>query len=428
MEEREECFSSDDESWRGSDIDDDLSAEDKNKAIAKSGQGSNSKDPGIVLRQDFESQSSKRPDEKERNVKAGNSVDESRYSINRLGRNNHQNMQPKNTRMGSIFGVEGPQLSWKSDPDTSFSDWRVEVFYNDFGECDVYHLHRNIVAYGTRKSGYLTREIIQQSDSSECLDVYRTEKEANITRFDLPESEAQVFPIVLDFMYYTREVKQKLSAQKACAVYKLSVKLEISALKKSIIEFYSKNLSFQNMKEFFDAASRAKIDRLLIACRAKIGTMVTEKPELAGLVHPTCLADTLEFSQQELEELRAKYPEKYPKEMEISQSKHWSKVAYVCASRNQNTMTTGLFEKLTSEKSLPAIDTSVALKFFDLDVKFLGGSSEFTSLQRRCVKSITDEWEIFQKEYPSSEAAMASLQGLPQHALERILAKSMNGS
>jgi hypothetical protein len=369
-------------------------------------------------------------------------IDQSGHSINRLGRSNHRqqpangidrsahsqgrsNHRRKSPHQNGNTGRGGPTLSWKSDPEASFSDWRVEIYYNDYCEPDVYNLHRNIVGYGPRKSSFLTREFIQSKETIS-HDNDANENDAKATRLDLTEAQAQVFPMILDFMYYTKEVKQSLTAERACAVYKLSEKLELPALQNSIAEFYRKNLSVNNMGEFLNAASKANIDRLLLASRAKIGTLIIEKPKLASHVPPKFLAEILEVSQKQLEELRSKEPEKYPQELELSQSKHWSKVAYVCASHNESIMTTELFEQLTSAESLPAIDVSVALKFLALDAKFHQETSEYTSLQQRCFKSITNDWEAFQKGYSSPESMMHSLKGLPSQILADILVKSMN--
>jgi hypothetical protein len=242
----------------------------------------------------------------------------------------------------------------------------------------------------------------------------------------LSESQAQVFPMVLDFMYYTKEVKQAMTAEIACAVCKLAEELEVPPLQNAIVEFYRKNINLKNMGEFIACAQQVKADRLMLVAKATIGSLVTEKPELAGLVPPKFLADILEIDRQQLLELREKDPEKYSIRRELSQSRHWSKAAYICASENESMLTKRLFEQLTSEELLPAIDPSVALKLMALDSKFNEGSSENTSLQKRCVESMTDDWDTFQQGFDNLDGASDALKNVPSHILADILVKYMN--
>jgi hypothetical protein len=147
----------------------------------------------------------------------------------------------------------------------------------------------------------------------------------------------------------------------------------------------------------------------MLVAKAKIGSLITEKPELAGLVPPKFLADILEIGRQQLLELREKNPEKYTRRLELSQSRHWSKAAYICASHNESVLTKKLFEQLTNEVSLPAIDPSVAVKLLALDSKFNKGSSESTCLQKRCVESMSDDWDTFRQGFDNPDGASDAL-------------------
>jgi hypothetical protein len=321
----------------------------------------------------------------------------------------------------------GPRITWKADPEESFSDWRIEVYYDQMGgERDVYHIHRNICGFGPRKSDYLLQDFRSLSRDV----VY--DSEACVTRLDLPAARAHVFPMVLDFMYYSQESKQTLTAERACHVFKLAELLSIPGLQKAIADFYMKNLSLKNMGEFLTAANQNKADGLLVVSKAKIGQMITEKPELSGLVPPKFLADILLISRKQLDEAREKEPEKYSEELVKSQSRYWSKAACICAAHNEGILTRKLFDALTSEESLPFIDSSVAPKLLSLDAKFnpQGGkgknSGKFTSLQRRCVDSISEDFRAFQRGFSSPEAVSETLTEVPSHVLAAILVKSMN--
>jgi hypothetical protein len=348
-------------------------------------------------------------------------IDKSCHSINRLGQTSDHRRGRSTIQTGA--GRGGPKLSWKSNPAASFSDWRVEVYRKEAGDVDVYNLHRDIVGFGPRKSNFLIKAFVQKKKD---LD---HENDASVTRLDVPDSQAAAFPMVLDFMYYTKEVKQSLTAERSCAVFKLAELLDIPALQYAIVDFYQKKISLKNMGEFMTAASQVKATKLVFISKAKIRSLIIEKPELAGLVAPKYLADILDINRKQLEQQRAQDPRRAISALELSQSRHWSKAVFICASHNETAMTKKLFGQLTNAESLPAIDVTVALKLLGLDSKFNNeGSSEYTSLQKRCADSITADWEVFQSRFPSTDAVSSALQKLPSHILADILMKSMNRS
>jgi len=311
---------------------------------------------------------------------------------------------------------ETKRISWNSDPNASFSDWKVEVLVRETQQRQLFYLHRNIVGFGPRKSEFLKEAFAQeQQDGKE-----------NMTKLILPEYQAKVFPMVMDYIYYTREARQSLTASRACAMYNIAERLEIVSLEKAIMEFYRKNTSLENVSEFFKCAKEADAVRLIAVSKAKIGTMIIQKPELGKLVPPSFLIEIIEIYREEFEDIRKKNPRSSLSNADLVQSKRLSKAAYLCVSHSKSTMNENLLNQLTNEKALPVIDVAVALPFLNLTAKFDKGSSEYTSLQRRCVKSITDNWSTFQKQFSSSEKVSNALKKLPSHVLADILVMTMN--
>jgi hypothetical protein len=255
-------------------------------------------------------------------------------------------------------------------------------------------------------------------------------KDTIITRLKLPtESQARSVPMVLDFMYYTNETKQRMSADRSCNVFKVAEGLEVQALQKAIGEFYMKNLSLKNLGEFLTAATKVKADKLLTICKAKIGQMITYKPELSAMVPPMFMAEILSISSRQLTQARAKEPKKYTDELIVSQSRYWSKAACICAAKNVSIMTKKIFQKLTSEDSLPYIDVSATPRLLSMESKFLERdssgrkSNQLTSLQRRCVESIASDFDAFQQCFDSHQEIAESLKDLPSNILSEILMK-----
>lgn len=358
------------------------------------------------------------------------------------------------------------RVSWKSDPKATFSDWTLHILYRDSNRkrrIDVYHVHRNIVGFGHRKSRYLLRDIMEVElqdliDSSnksevEIQKILNSNKRNNngytsnnntgkkkdtiITRLKLPtESQALSVPMVLDFMYYTNETKQRMSADRSCNVFKVAEALEVQALQKAIGEFYMQNLSLKNLGEFLTAATKVKADKLLNICKAKIGQMITVKPELSAMVPPKFMAEILSISSRQLIKARANEPKKYTVELIVSQSKYWSKAACICASKNASTISKRIFQKLTAEESLPYIDVSATPKLLKMESRFLererkntsGGSgshnsNQLTSLQRRCVESIANDFDAFQRCFDSHQQIAENLKHLPSNIISEILMK-----
>jgi hypothetical protein len=114
-------------------------------------------------------------------------------------------------------------ISWMSSPADSFSDWRVEIQQKETVKVDVYNLHRNVLGYGARKSEYFAK----QFQEDRVVNGYYAMKSPKVTQLDLPEAWANLFPLVLDFLYYNRDKQSKLTAERACALFKWAEFLEV---------------------------------------------------------------------------------------------------------------------------------------------------------------------------------------------------------
>lgn len=306
------------------------------------------------------------------------------------------------------------KMSWKSDPDTSFSDWTIEILVRETQQRQLFYLHRNIVGFGPRKSNFFKDAFLRHRPNN---------KDTNVTKLMLPENQAKVFPMVLDYIYYTREARQTLTSSRACAMYKIANHLVITSLEKAIVEFYSKNTTLENVSEYFNSAKEADAPNLIIASKAKIGSMILKKPELGGLVPPNFLVEIFEVYRQQSETSQKK---NQLGNADVLQSKILSKAAYLCISKSKSSMNTELFDKLTNEKVLPIIDVYVALSLLNLSAHFGEGGFKYTSLQKRCVKSVTKDWSKFQKQYSSRNQVSSALKRLPSHVLADILVMTMD--
>lgn len=122
-------------------------------------------------------------------------------------------------------------ICWRTNPTDSFSDWRVEITRKETGKTDIYNLHRNVLGYGVRKSGYF----LKQFQEDRVVNGYYGTKSPQVTKLDLPEAWAKLFPLVLDFLYYNKDKQCKLTAERACALFKWAEFLEVR-LHKGLID------------------------------------------------------------------------------------------------------------------------------------------------------------------------------------------------
>ena len=109
-------------------------------------------------------------------------------------------------------------ISWQSDPIETYSDWEVRIKHRGTTQLDVYSLHRNVLGYGARKSGYFEKQFMEADKS---------EESPQVTHLDLPKAWANIFPMVLDFMYYNNGNTWSLTAERACALYRWAQFLEV---------------------------------------------------------------------------------------------------------------------------------------------------------------------------------------------------------
>ena len=105
---------------------------------------------------------------------------------------------------------QGQRLSWRLDPEESFSDYTIRVTRRQqvqktgvdssnrakvdqiASKDEMYHVHRAILSFGPYPSGYFKTAIRQR---------HMAEGETRCTHMTLSDEEADLIPIVLDCMY-----------------------------------------------------------------------------------------------------------------------------------------------------------------------------------------------------------------------------------
>ena len=192
-------------------------------------------------------------------------------------------------------------------------------------------------------------------------------------------------------------------------------------------DFYNKNVSLKNFATFMTYAVQMKADQLIIVTKSRVGSLVSEQPHDASRLAPKFLARVLEVNRMELRAKAFNNP-RFTQETFKRASYQWSIAVYSCVSKNKDGMNKRLFQDLTSEAVLPAIDPSVALPMLVLDNHFNGNQEEYTSFQSRCVNSIVANWDSFKEKFSSIEKLTTALQTVSSTVLAEILIMSQKVS
>jgi hypothetical protein len=314
-------------------------------------------------------------------------------------------------------------LSWKSDPSSSFSDWTIEVVLVDEkidAESSMfYHCHSNVLAWGPRKSEYfvtLFQDRMKQVPPS------------TLSKIELPMTEAMVFPMLLDFMYC--ETSLALSADRACALYVLADRMEVTMLMTAIQFFVEKSLNFEQSIEFLSFARRRddrdKVEKLVLFANSKLCGYLVKHPKDAAKISPDLLAHILNRRAQCIKVLKGEDPRKYSGNWELQRSRLLSVVVSECcydaihSDSSNHTLSRQTFQRLINPKHLPAMDSEAALKMLQVDAAVTtqeekGSADDDTdqvdamaamiskqkrkssSLEDRCLQALVVDWRTIFK-------------------------------
>lgn len=306
-------------------------------------------------------------------------------------------------------------LSWRSDPNASFSDWTIEVatVENNQITCSTfYHCHSNVLVWGPRKCGVFVK-LFQ--------DRMKQTPYSTITQIQLSPSEAEAFPSMLDFLYC--ETTLSLSADRICSIFSLAERFENEMLTKAIQAFVENYLDFEQSIEFFHYVrrqkNREKFDKLVLLTNSKICGYLVKHPKEASKVPPEMLAHILHRRAQVMKVLKGEDPRKFSGEWEMTRSKILSTVVSECcfcavsSATQKYTLTRQTFERLTNPKHLPALDSNAALQMLHVDsilslnTQRDGDLKEATqhslsSLELRCIQALVMDWSNLFAEHQDS--------------------------
>lgn len=154
--------------------------------------------------------------------------------------------------------TESKPLSWRLAPEDSMSDWKVNVIDAQNEDITtVYHVHKNILAIGPRRSRYFSRLFRTSAPISELN---------NATSYiTLGSTAAAAFPAMLDFIYGTNN--GVFTATQAVALRYLAHYFDIRALHKVATKYIRNTLTAKTAPIYLAESAFYHDDRLMNAAR-----------------------------------------------------------------------------------------------------------------------------------------------------------------
>jgi len=137
-------------------------------------------------------------------------------------------------------GDKKKMLSWRLDPEESYSDWDLRIKYSNDGEIQVYHVHKHILAVGKHKGLFFAENF----DSKEAA-----VGEKGYTTIVLDYEAVSIFPLVLDFIY-SGGTELEITNGNSIPLHYVARVLGISTLIETVINFIGKNISLANLVDY----------------------------------------------------------------------------------------------------------------------------------------------------------------------------------
>ena len=131
-------------------------------------------------------------------------------------------------------------LSWKLSPHDSFSDCTLIVRSSKYINGQEYHVHRELISYGTKKSSLLRNMLISEQQSAPA--------QINV---EIGHAAAVLMPHVLDFIY-SRDDKLSIITENAVGLRYLARYLGINKLNETVLNFVSEDISIDKLYTYVE--------------------------------------------------------------------------------------------------------------------------------------------------------------------------------
>lgn len=288
------------------------------------------------------------------------------------------------------------RLHWDMDPEVSFSDWKIEISYQEEEEeeeedCDeetnketratttcrssskktktcCYHVHKSVLAVGVRRSEYFVRLFRHATASA---------KKIRSSRLWFSQTQAvKEFPTVLNYLYYP-ERPLLISTENASALQYLGSHLEMKQLKWEAKQFRKQDLSMDTLAVYYPKSHLFHDEKLLRSivkfCSRNISHISTSH-ELLQITSPAFWLQVLSKLDQN----------------DVNQSLHISELLSQFCKLHSNDIDDSMLEQLVDH--LPRMTPEAALTFLALPRTTDDDDDELVGFQLRCIDVVASRW------------------------------------
>lgn len=302
-----------------------------------------------------------------------------------------------------------PELSWRSDPKVSLSDWTIQVVVKGSATHTSYYCHKSVIAVGPRRSQYfakifaegqhkvannqkMARKEFDRIDQCDFLQdtltlpgsqlVDYTDHRNHITRLELERLAAEAFPVVLDYMYSpTGELS--INTDNATALFSLSAQLGIKSLRRKSKDFWMRDLCMENISTYYGHARVFKDKKMLAYAEEFCAKHIFEVKEtlvveILSAVDPHFFLRVVTSTAMQGDE---------------QASLRLSLLIAVYGNIHKNELSPSIFLRLTAASHLPTVEVKAASVLLELEDDICNTSDRMTSLKERALQVISKNWE-----------------------------------
>jgi len=279
-------------------------------------------------------------------------------------------------------------LSWRGDASTTHSDWTVVIESNNKEEKKetYYPVHKAILGVGPRSSMYFSTLFASQH--------FKEQQDGGISRITLEESDAQVFPVVLDYIY---DGTLAATTDNAVALRSLARYFHCQSLLKSINEFIQQDLSITTAPTYLVQAWERSDTKLETSSRQLILTHFENIDDHALNILPTPLFTSLW------------------NHLQCDNHSMMSRVVYYFFQSHPEARNATLLSDLTS--TITHMDVRVVSGFLELVAQLDPLKEKDDSwlaldhLCKKCADSLVTDWRLFDVELCVRKFLNPSVQG-----------------
>ena len=296
--------------------------------------------------------------------------------------------------------------NWRLDPQASFSDWTIEILVQGVKH-DTYHVHKQNLAVGPRKSEYFAKLFEQGGRFSEAKD--------STSRIELQALAADAFPQLLDYMYFP-ERKLEINTNSATALYSLAKYFDMRCLRWEAKQFWLSDIHEPKIAcgVYYEHAWLLNENKILEVAAESCSRQIMIIPTTSRLVH----VPDPNFWLQIFED----------KEISENCSCHLSMLIAEFALHNMDILNADMFHKLTDPQRLPIVDFRAALPLVDAERQIVQApaTKKLSGLQGRCINALAKCWSLIDTD--SQSIAMNLIEKQNPFVISKILASTLSAA